>query len=542
MCAALAAREAGAEVALLLEDRLGESGNTALASGGLAAQTGLDASDSPELHLADMRRAARDLLFPDLADVFIAESAAAIHRLAALGARFALKDGRPELFAVPGHSRPRSVRCEGGGTRHLVGPLSERVRERGVSVVEGATVTALAQARDGRVTGVAFIDARGRLVEMEAGAVVLATGGLGQLFRFTSNHPLATGSGYLLALRAGCVLADLEFLQFTPTTLCHPPELRGVSTGGGLLAQDGVRLVNSRGERFMRRYDPGRMEGATRDVMARALYTEIAEGRASPHGGVFLDMSGVERRIVEQVSGRFLGKVEAAGIDPFASPVEVAPEMHFAMGGIAVDVDGGTGVAGLFAAGEAAAGLHGATRLNSQGLTEGAVFGHRAGLAAAAFAGAARPARARRGTEGRAVTAWLAADPRTEGPREALATLPLALAPPTGSSIGDGAPLDAAAFRTRLNALVERGAGIVRSEERIRDALAAWESLAAEAGGLSAGVVDPRVRFRLAGMLALARLLLEAARLRTESRGAHYRSDHPGMDPGWATHVCFGCA
>ncbi len=221
--------------------------------------------------------------------------------------------------------------------------------------------------------------------------------------------------------------------------------------------------------------------------------------------------------------------------------------MHFLMGGIAIDRDGATGVPGLFAAGEAAAGLHGATRLNSQGLTEGAVFGHRAGLAAAAFAdragdpegGVAADADGAAAAESFGIEVWKADDPRIGGWHEALGRLSLPAVNHEGGIAGGGGSLDEDSFVQRLHGLMERGAGIVRGARSTTEALDEWEALARESGGLNKGVADPRRRFRLGAMLALARLLLEAGRVRGESRGAHHRSDQPEMDAAWATHICF---
>ncbi|ODM42477.1 FAD-dependent oxidoreductase, partial [Cereibacter johrii] len=385
LLAALTARESGAAVTLVAQGEIGKSANSWLASGGLAAVTGVDPEDSPELHLADIRRTARGLVFDDIARTFVAEAGPAIRRLEALGVAFHRTDADLALFPAPGHSRARSIRCEGGGAVGLMTTLLDRASEAGIALLGQTTAIEVLKDAGGAAAGLLCHGPDGWL-EIEAGAVLLACGGMGRIFPVTSNHALADGSGYYLALKAGAVLTDLEFVQFTPTSLAWPPEVRGTSTGGGLMAQPGVKLLNARGERFMHRYDPERLEASTRDVLSRAIFREVSEGRGTPHHAVWVDMSETDRAAVAQVSGRFLRAIAAVGIDPFTERVEVAPDVHFAMGGVAADVDGRTAVPGLFAAGEITAGLHGATRLNSNGLTEAAVFGIRAGRAAAGHA------------------------------------------------------------------------------------------------------------------------------------------------------------
>jgi len=533
MMAALTAREQGASVALVAQGKIGEASNSWLASGGLAAVTGVDPEDSPENHLKDIERAARGLAIPDIARVFVDEAGPAIRKLEDLGVQFHRRDGDLALFPAPGHSRARSVRCEGGGAVALMTTLIERARERAIDLVGDLTVVEVLKSATNEACGVLAWGPEGWVV-FEAKSVVLACGGMGRLFPLTSNHELADGSGYYLALKAGATLTDLEFVQFTPTSLAWPPEVRGTSTGGGLMAQPGVQLLNANGERFMTRYDPERMEAATRDVLSRAIFREVSEGRGTANNAVYVDISATERSAVEQVSGRFLRAIEKSGIDPYRERVEVAPDVHFAMGGVVVDTDGRTAVPGLFAAGEITVGLHGATRLNSNGLTEAAVFGIRAGRAAAAGASHTPAMTADPSRLSRVVRLLITSDPRaTPELAHGDDVIQLPNYRHTASDAGD-----MTALKTELAAILNLGAGIERSEQSITEAISRHSALAARIDEVLSGC-DPDIAFRLEAAFVLSRLILRASQLRDESRGAHYRIDRPDQHQGWRRHIVF---
>ncbi len=531
LLAAITARETGATVTLVAQGEIGKSANSWLASGGLAAVTGVDPEDTPELHLQDIRRTARGLAFDDIARTFVAEAGPAIRKLESLGVAFHRKDGDLALYPAPGHSRARSVRCEGGGAVGLMTTLIERAAEAGIRLVGHTTAIEVLKDAEGAAAGLLCHGPDGWLA-IEAGAVLLACGGMGRIFPVTSNHDLADGSGYYLALKAGAVLTDLEFVQFTPTSLAWPPQVRGTSTGGGLMAQPGVKLLNARGERFMHRYDPERMEAATRDVLSRAIFREVSEGRGTEHGAVWVDISETDREAVAQVSGRFLRAIAKVGIDPYRERVEVAPDVHFAMGGVVADIDGRTAVPGLFAAGEITAGLHGATRLNSNGLTEAAVFGIRTGRSAADHARTAGPRPLRFDFPPRMVRCLIAEDPRRPNGRPRSDMIGIRL--PGGAA----AARDHAALKAEIRAILVEGAGIERTGAAVERALARHAALAplVEAALAGAGPVEG---FSLDAMYVLSRLILQASGTRTESRGAHYRIDCPDQDSSWDRHIAF---
>ena len=531
LLAAIIARETGARVALVAQGEIGKSANSWLASGGLAAVTGVDPEDSAELHLQDIRRTGRDLVFDDIAQTFVAEAGPAIRRLEALGVAFHRKDGDLALYPAPGHSRPRSVRCEGGGAVGLMTTLIDRATEAGIDLVGQTTAIEVLKDSSGAAAGLLCHGPEGWLV-LEAGAVILACGGMGRIFPVTSNHELADGSGYYLALKAGAVLTDLEFVQFTPTSLAWPPEVRGTSTGGGLMAQPGVKLLNSKGERFMHRYDPERMEAATRDVLSRAIFREVSEGRGTAHNAVWVDISETDREAVAQVSGRFLRAISAVGIDPYRERVEVAPDVHFAMGGVVADVDGRTAVPGLFAAGEITAGLHGATRLNSNGLTEAAVFGIRAGNAAAIHAASTCSRPITMMLPLRRVCSLIAEDPRRLNgqPRTDLISIRMAQ--------GTVSTADVAPLKGEIRRILVEGAGIERTGDAVKQALARHAALAPKIE-LALAASGPVEGFSLDAMYVLSRLILQASGTRTESRGAHYRTDCPEQASDWDQHIAF---
>jgi succinate dehydrogenase / fumarate reductase, flavoprotein subunit len=254
------------------------------------------------------------------------------------------------------------------------------------------TVTTLVR-RDGAIAGaVGYERAGGVTVAWEAPVVLIATGGSGRIFSVTSNSWEGTGDGQALAFLAGAELMDMEFIQFHPTGMVWPASVRGILVTESVRGEGGY-LTNNRGERFMERYDPQRMELSTRDVVARAIHVEVEEGRGSPHGGAYLSIAHKPAAFIKQkLPSMYAQFRDFAHVDITKSPMEVYPTTHYIMGGIRVDAESAaTNVPGLFAAGECASGLHGANRLGGNSLADLLVFGRRAGAAAAAYARDAHP-------------------------------------------------------------------------------------------------------------------------------------------------------
>ncbi|MCU0975590.1 MAG: L-aspartate oxidase [Steroidobacteraceae bacterium] len=463
-------------VLLVTRARLGEDVASAWAQGGLAAAVGDD--DSPGEHAADTHAAGDGLCDPAVVTLVTEAAPACVERLRRLGVGFdADADGRPLLGREGGHHRRRilHVRDATGAaiTRALVAELR---RTPSVTVLEGVDVEDLLL-RDGAVAGLTARRGAERL-RISASAVVLATGGLGGLYARTSNPLGARGDGLAMAARAGAQLADLEFVQFHPTALDLGADPMPLATEA--LRGEGAVLVNSLGERFMQGLHP-LADLAPRDVVARAIFRERAAGR-----GVFLD---AREALGDRFAGRFptvYAACRQAGLDPATQPMPVAPAAHYHMGGIAVDETARSSVPGLWAVGEVAAtGLHGANRLASNSLLEALVFGERAARDIAARAASSAT-----------------------------------LAPP---AVADRRPAAEDAYTLDwLRRTMDAEVGVERDAAGLGRAVAALAPLAA---GEGAGPV-----LRNAATAAL--LVATAALAREESRGGHFRRDHPAHAPG----------
>ncbi len=468
----------GRDVLLVTKATLQDS-NTAWAQGGIAVA--LDASDSPALHAADTIAASDGLADPLAVDVLVTEGPARVRELLEMGARFDRgPDGALRMGLEAAHSRPRILHAEGDRTgAALVEALSRViVGHPRIALLECTRVRRLVRHHD-RVIGAIVQDEDGEPAAIAAPAVVIATGGVGQLFEVTTNPPVATGDGWALAHAAGATLAHLEFLQFHPTALRVP----GVNPAPLLteaLRGAGAWLVDGRGERFVLEHDP-RGELAPRDVVARAVAI-----RAFRHD-VWLDA-----RHVPDVEARFPGVSElvaAHGLSLARDLLPVAPAMHYAMGGIRTDLTGRSSVPGLWAVGECAnTGVHGANRLASNSLLEGLVFADRAG---------------------REMHHDLADVPRP----------PASFAPvPTDVDVGADERPEALALLARMRSILTREVGVVRTEPGLAEAEIALADLLARA---------PAGAWHAADQLRVAALIARAARGRRESRGGHRRADFP---------------
>lgn len=495
--AALSARSRGASACLVLKGRLGYCGNSAGATGGFAAAVAED--DSPASFAADTIAGGFGINDPDLVHLVCQEAHVALAELADMGFEFPVTTGSFDGMPVPGHSVPRSVRYAGGGMWHLMRGMREKVAAAGIDLLEDHRAADLVVLPDGAVAGALLLDSNtGQAVACHAGAVVLATGGCGQIYPITTNKRDVTGDGYALALRAGCALRDMEFIQFTPTAFAGPESLRGLTLGGALLAQDDVRLLNGRGERFLERYAPDHLERAVRSVIARAIHREVEAGRGTSHGGVFMDLTALPEARIEQLKPGLIELCRQHGIDPTREPLETGNSAHHCVGGIAA----GSSLSprpGLFVAGEALGGLHGANRLSSNSLSEANVTGRLAGLRAAEHAHG-RPRMALQ-------------------PSDFEARIQLLPASGGGEVSPDG---------IELKTLMGRHAGVERNRDGLAEAAAALRDMAdahRECG--EAGVADVGAWLDRRAMLLVSQCIVASARLRQESRGAHYRWDFP---------------
>ncbi|MDA1093652.1 MAG: fumarate reductase/succinate dehydrogenase flavoprotein subunit [Acidobacteria bacterium] len=544
--AAIEASAAGVSVGLVCKSLLGKA-HTVMAEGGMAAAlANVDDRDNWKVHFADTMRGGQYLNNWRMAELHAQEAPARAHELEAWGAVFdRTKDGRILQRNFGGHKYPRLAHVGDRTGLEMIRTLQDHGIHQGIDVHMECTVIELLKDGDRVVGAFGYDREKGRFRVFAARAVVLASGGIGRAFKVTSNSWEYTGDGHALAYRAGADLMDMEFVQFHPTGMVWPPSVRGILVTEGVRGEGGV-LRNSEGKRFMFedipdlyksstaddeeegwRYTQGDKEARrppellTRDHVARCIVRELREGRGSPHGGVFLDIAWIKARlpngaehIKKKLPSMYHQFKQLAGIDITQEPMEVGPTTHYVMGGIRVDADTQMStVPGLFAAGECAAGLHGANRLGGNSLSDLLVFGQRAGQYAAAFA---------KEQTGASVN-----------PDEVEAVARHALAPfERGGSDAEG-PYQ---VQFDLQDMMQAQVGIVRSQAEIQKALDAFGQLYERAGKV--GVQGNReynagwhTALDLRNLLMVAEAVAKSAILRKESRGAHFREDFLEKDP-----------
>ncbi|WP_066521484.1 L-aspartate oxidase [Curtobacterium ammoniigenes] len=512
------------DVTLVTKGRLTD-GSTGWAQGGIAVALGAD--DAPALHAAATLRAASGLADPAAVDVLCGDGPNAIRSLLALGVPFDRSTHSADIAQFgddlargleAAHDRRRILHARGDATgAALEETLAAAVRRSPARILERTHLVDLI-IRGGAVVGAQLVGAGGTPIAQRADAVILASGGAGRLYSTTTNPVVATGDGQAAAWRAGAVLTDLEFVQFHPTRLAVD--------GGPLISEavrgEGARLLDASGRPFMAAVHPA-AELAPRDVVARAIAAAIVE-RGGP---VLLDATALERSDPGFLTRRFPGltrATRAAGFDWRVEAVPVTPAAHYAMGGVATDLDGRTSIPGLFAAGEVACtGVHGANRLASNSLLEGLVFAARAADAID------RPYPERVAVRG-STTVEVVPD-----------AMPSAVAPDRAASIASGTrlPADSVAspsVRQAVQTVMEARVGLLRDEAGLARALRDIEALRADRSlrrGVSA-VPESVDASETENLLDLARLTIVAAASRTESRGAHARTDCPATDPNQA--------
>jgi L-aspartate oxidase len=476
------------------------AGSTGYAQGGIAAAVAAD--DSPALHAEDTRRAGDGLCDDAAVDVLVSEGPGYVRELIEWGAAFDRRtDGALDLAREGAHSRRRVLHAHDATGREIGRVLARRIA--GASTVEivdhAVAVQVITEA--GRAAGVRFLNDRGQLSEARADATLLATGGAGQVYRETTNPPVACGDGVALAFLAGARVADLEFVQFHPTVLALPGAPRYLLSEA--LRGEGARLVNEDGHPFMASYEPDG-DLASRDRVSRAMLRE-ADRTGRP---VFLSMAHLHEDAVHARFPAIGALCRKVGLDLARDRLPVSPAAHYLMGGVATDIDGRTSVPGLFAAGEVACtGVHGANRLASNSLLEGLVFGGRAGVAMRNWM---------------TQSAW--PTPTTTGSADPA---------PSGGPCPD-LPDDA-----EVRELMWQTAGVFRSGEglgrgrlELNRAWAGIERRLAAGGSLSAP------HWRTISLVTVGRLIVEAALRREESRGAHARTDFPARnDRIWKTRI-----
>jgi succinate dehydrogenase / fumarate reductase, flavoprotein subunit len=554
--AAIEARHAGKKTAIISKSLFGKA-HTVMAEGGCAAAMGnANPNDNWMVHFRDTMRGGKFLNNWRMAELHAKEAPDRVYELEAWGALFdRTKEGKISQRNFGGHQYPRLAHVGDRTGLEMIRTLQQRVvalqqedaRTHGdpeamIKVFAETTITELV--KDGeRIAGAfGYIRESGQFVLFEAPTVILATGGIGKTFKYSSNSWEYTGDGHALALLAGATLLNMEFVQFHPTHMVWPISVRGLLVTESVRGDGGV-LRNSEGKRYMFNYVPDVFraqyaeteeeadrwytdpdhnrrppELLPRDEVARANNAEVKAGRGSPHGGVFLDIAS--RRPAEEILRRLPSMYhqfkELADVDITKEPMEVGPAQHYVMGGVEVDPDTGESIVpGLFAAGEVSGGMHGSNRLGGNSLSDLLVFGRRAGIGAVEYLNSLGDDRPR------------ASDADLEAAKaEAVA--------PLERSGGENPYTVHSEVQQTMSDLV----GIIRKEDDIKEALAELEKLRARAANVSAEggpAYNPgwHLALDLRNILLIADCVAEAALERQESRGGHTRDDFPGMSPEW---------
>ena len=542
--AAIEASNAGARVGLICKSLLGKA-HTVMAEGGMAAAMGnVDDRDNWRVHFADTMRGGQYLNNPRMAELHAKQAPDRVRELEAWGAIFdRTKDGKILQRNFGGHRYPRLAHTGDRTGLEMIRTLQDHGIHLGIDVhMEHTIVDLLTDA--GRVTGAFGYDRdRGRFKVFAAKAVVLGTGGIGRAYKITSNSWEYSGDGQALAYRAGASLMDMEFVQFHPTGMVWPPSVRGILVTEGVRGEGGV-LRNSNGKRFMFDDIPANYKSSTadteeegwryvtgdknarrppelltRDHVARCIVREVREGRGSPHGGVFLDIAWIKEKIpnaAEHIKRKLPSMYhqfkQLADIDITQVPMEIGPTTHYVMGGVRVDGDTQmSDVPGLFAAGECAAGLHGANRLGGNSLSDLVVFGKLAGEYAAKFA--------------------MENSAGSINPQQVAEAARVALEP--FNRLGGVSPYQ---VQQKLQEMMQDLVGIVRREDEMERALVGLEELKE----LESKVVVPggnreynpawHTALDLRNLLTVSEAITKCAIERKESRGAHFRDDYPNKD------------
>lgn len=476
-----------------------QQSNSSYAQGGIASV--LDPEDRIEWHVRDTLIAGANLCDPAAVQMVVSQGPDCIRRLVELGANFDSKGSQITLGREGGHSHNRIIHALGDATGQEImrAVIATTLNRSNIDVFENAfTIDLITDASGCRG---ALVHYRNETQMIWARQTILATGGAGQLYRETTNPPVATADGHAIAIRAGVEVRDMEFMQFHPTVLYIAGSSRSLITEA--VRGEGAYLVDKDGYRFMGDYD-SRLELAPRDIVSQAIVSQMEK---THHANVYLDLSHLN---AEFIRGRFPGILQTCadfGIDITRDRIPVRPGAHYMIGGVTVDLDGRTSLPGLWAAGEVtSSGLHGANRLASNSLLEGVVYGIRAGQAASQVAESVSPVRSVEPLQSRL--------------------------PPTSSR-----PIDLVDIRNSLKSLMWRSVGVRRTADELDEAsktVQRWRV------SLSTHSLQDAAGWELRNMLDVAAVMISAAQQRTESRGVHWRADYPKQDDArWRQHVCF---
>jgi fumarate reductase (CoM/CoB) subunit A len=517
--AAIEAAKYNLNVTLLSKELLGKA-HTCMAEGGYnAALANVDAADSWETHFKDTVVGGSWINNQKLAEILVKEATDRILDLEEYGAIFdRTSEGRIMQRPFGKQTYRRTCYASDRTGHEMMATLTEEVRRQDISLLEEIFVTKLLT-KDKTVVGATAVDMKsGDLVAFRANAAILASGGAGRIYKITTNAQQDTGDGMAAAYQAGASLLDMEMVQFHPTGMVYPEAHRGQLVTEAVRGEGGI-LRNSQGERFMQRYDP-KLELAGRDVVARAIATEILEGRGTKHAGVYLDVSHLEPKIIEERLPSMLRQFLDVGVDIRKEPMEVAPTAHHFMGGVRINENAETDLKGLWAAGEVAGGVHGGNRLGGNALADTQVFGKRAGENAAKYASKeSKPILDRKEIkkEFDRVQTFLK---RKEG-------------------------IKPSEIKNKLQSLMWDKVGIFRTGQQMKEAVQEIEQMKVK-DIPQLYVTGKGVRFNkewiatleIENMVTIAEMVANAALMREESRGAHHRRDFPKTDnQNWFVNI-----
>ncbi len=519
--AAIEASENNKSVVIVSKSILGKA-HTVMAEGGIAASLGnVDKEDNWKVHFADTYIEGVYINNWKMVEIFAKEAPDRIYELERYGALFdRTPDGRILQRAFGAHTYRRLCHVGDRTGLELIRTLEDKVLHTNARILDEMVITKIV-VEGGKVKGaIGFSMREGRFYVFQCKALIIASGGSGRVFKVTSNSWESTGDGLAIAFRAGAELKDMEMVQFHPTGMVWPPSVRGLLVTEGVRGEGGI-LVNKEGERFMLRYSPKKKELDARDVVARCIYREITEGRGTEHGAVYLDITHKGFKFIyDKLPSMYNQFKDFAGVDISKERMEVAPTTHYHMGGIKVDPEEeSTNVPGLFAAGEAASGLHGANRLGGNSLADLLVFGRRAGIGASHYA------------DGVKFSPISEDEVQKEIERVEQFTK-------------RKNPINPYELIEELRQNMSSKVGIIRNEKDLTDALSVIRQIK---GKLDRIGVAGGVRFNpgliacleLENMVQNAELMVWAAIERKESRGAHTRSDYPGTKDEFLKNIVF---
>ena len=523
--AAIEAHDAGADVLIISKSRKGDP-HTVLARGGINAALGtMDPEDNWMVHAVDTLREGEFLADYERVEVLCKNAPDAVNELVNWGARFHReKDGRLTQRFFGAHTYRRTVFYEDWTGQEIIRVLIDQVRLRKIEIVDNVYVTKLIKSDNlsgkreaTKITGALGIDFKKKeIVIFECKSLILAAGGYTRVYAVSSSRSFENyGEGMILAYEAGADLVDMEMVQFHPTGMVWPEKALGTLATEAIRGEGGI-LLNSKGERYMKNYYPERMELGPRDVVARATYNEILDGRGTQHGGVWLDVTHLSRqKIMDRLPTMYEQFKNINGIDISKDKMEVGPTAHYSMGGIVVDIKCRTKIRGLFAVGEVISQIHGANRLGGNSLLDTIVFGKIAGFEAAGFA-------------------------KEEGERHKTEQSLLGLTVSNKKEFGDDEIFivkDPITFRNEIQEIMNHNAGIIREETRLQNGLKRILELKKEFYSKDNVLKEFKIEneevvltLEVKSSLVVSEAIIRSALTRQESRGAHYRSDFPQLD------------